>query len=999
MNDRRQGFVDFVYNVNKLNVIFALSSVALVIITIWMVWDDYDREWKDFQREGMRLEVYKTTKELETIKREVDQDALKEIEVEISKVKESIESQRTPYDEALRTLKKLSGKWYKADQDLRFEKAAYDVIKYQFEEAVHRGHENQAEEKKTKLMRMDQAIQDYRLVKESIEADQAEQQKLIDKVDGQKLDLEKQREGLGKEANILRKRISGLEVSFQNQFRNLPLVDFMQPSIKVRQIVLGDLRNDINFIQVPRVDRCTTCHLNIDRKGYEIDPKTGWFLDKNLREYVEQKPEEDRVGLTRVFATHPKLDLYLNSASKHPIDEIGCTTCHLGRDRGITFTNAAHTPSDEIEAERWSRQYGWHKMKYWDDPMLPTRYVEASCAQCHSAAVELPGANRLNRGKHLVKTLGCHGCHKISQPGFQERRKVGPDLRKIASKLDRDWVLKWVRDPKGFRPTTKMPKVFDLPNVSLPEDRAKNTAGIQAIVTYLFEKSERPDYTHLPEKGDKVRGRQLVSKVGCRACHIVGENDELGQKFGLRNYGPNLNHLGSKLSAGWLFSWLKDPRAYFPDTLMPNLRLTDQEAADITAYLLTLRNPDFENRRPADVDVRVRDQLVLSYLSARIPVVQANERLDGMSDLDRDLYLGEKLIARQGCFGCHLISGFEEVTPIGTELTEEGSKDVDKLDFALNPLEIPHTRYDWFYTKLKHPRVFDEGKVKSFDEKLRMPNYGLSNEDAHDITTALMSFNRNFVFPGAMKQLTSKEIEIEKGRTLVYEHNCRGCHIVEQQGAAILQPLVKAYIEEGLGESEAVGFTPPVLNGEGKKVKPHWLFSFLKTPIPIRPWLDVRMPTFELEDQEAIDITTYFSRLEEQVFPYRTFVERNIPSKEVQGGLALFSEEIYNCWTCHQKGNIPPKGDPASWAPDLTMARNRLKPEWIRNWLWDPQKIQPGTKMPTFFGDKTTYLPEDMAKYLPLTKGIKSEDGIIQIPSDVVINSLSDYIIYGLHQK
>jgi hypothetical protein len=37
------------------------------------------------------------------------------------------------------------------------------------------------------------------------------------------------------------------------------------------------------------------------------------------------------------------------------------------------------------------------------------------------------------------------------------------------------------------------------------------------------------------------------------------------------------------------------------------------------------------------------------------------------------------------------------------------------------------------------------------------------------------------------------------------------------------------------------------------------------------------------------------------------------------------------------------------WAPDLALARQRLNPDWIINWLKDPQKLQPGTKMPSFF--------------------------------------------------
>ncbi len=381
-----------------------------------------------------------------------------------------------------------------------------------------------------------------------------------------------------------------------------------------------------------------------------------------------------------------------------------------------------------------------------------------------------------------------------------------------------------------------------------------------------------------------------------------------------------------------------------------------------------------------------------------MPVAQAKSNLEALSDRERDLYLGERMIGRQGCFGCHLIQGFESAQLIGTELTLEGSKDVDKLDFALNPTDIDHTNYDWFFTKIKHPRIFDEGKVKLFDEKLRMPNFGLSDDDAHAITTALLSYSRSFVGSEARKHLSPHDVEIEKGRRIVYERNCRGCHVIEGKGGAIRDVLAKAYVAEGVGEAEAVGFAPPILNGQGSKVQPDWFFRFLKEIDPIRPWLSVRMPTFDFDDQNAIDVVTYFSRLEDQPFPYRTFVEKRLGSGDIRGATQLFSPDIFNCWTCHQKGDINPKGDPASWAPDLTLARERLKPEWIRSWLWDPQKILPGTKMPTFFGDEMAYLPEDMAQYLKLPEGTKPEDGILLVPTDTVIEALTDYMIYGLHQ-
>ena len=54
--------------------------------------------------------------------------------------------------------------------------------------------------------------------------------------------------------------------------------------------------------------------------------------------------------------------------------------------------------------------------------------------------------------------------------------------------------------------------------------------------------------------------------------------------------------------------------------------------------------------------------------------------------------------------------------------------------------------------------------------------------------------------------------------------------------------------------------------------------------------------------------------------------------------------------------------------------------------------------MPTFFGDKMTYLPKEMAAYLKLPEGVKPEDDMLVLPTDVVIQALTDHIIYGLHQ-
>ena len=73
-----------------------------------------------------------------------------------------------------------------------------------------------------------------------------------------------------------------------------------------------------------------------------------------------------------------------------------------------------------------------------------------------------------------------------------------------------------------------------------------------------------------------------------------------------RTHGPNLDGTGSKVSAGWLYSWVRNPKGYWHETRMPNLRLSDKEGADITAYLMSLKNDGFMARPRPPIDPAIR---------------------------------------------------------------------------------------------------------------------------------------------------------------------------------------------------------------------------------------------------------------------------------------------------------------------------------------------------------------------------------------------------------
>ena len=103
--------------------------------------------------------------------------------------------------------------------------------------------------------------------------------------------------------------------------------------------------------------------------------------------------------------------------------------------------------------------------------------------------------------------------------------------------------------------------------------------------------------------GNAEKGQEIFDVVGCRGCHIIEPDpNNLPEDHNLTNllkeHGPNLINLGSKTSAQWVYDWLKDPNEYWHDTRMPNLRLSDEEAKNLTAYLMSFTNPEIEIRHP-----------------------------------------------------------------------------------------------------------------------------------------------------------------------------------------------------------------------------------------------------------------------------------------------------------------------------------------------------------------------------------------------------------------
>jgi cytochrome c2 len=923
----------------KLNVVFALTSIGLLVTFSLMVWADYARDWKRYQKQFTDMEATLTKKQIEEALGKVDAARRAELESKLAQGNQEMAARRSEVKKAEGEVEKLEGEWYRVDQDYRFTKAEIDVARYEYEEAARHGA-GSTPRKKAHLDELETKWQGLRLQLEDVERRRAEARARVAELEKTRREAEKTQTELFAEKTRLEDKLKSIERGVVWFVRNLPILDLANPSLKVNQIMPANLYDDVIFTGTPKVDRCTTCHVGIDKKGYETAPQP--------------------------FATHPDMDTYLRGA--HPIEKIGCTACHQGRGRATGFQAAAHIPSTKEQEKAWGKYTGsdtYHPLHYWDLPMTARGHTESQCQKCHQGVVEVPKAERLNTGTFLLEKYGCYGCHKIK--GWEGLRKLGPDLTKIASKTTDEWIYRWIKEPKAFRPT-QMPQVWDVRIDETAEQKARNDVEANAAVAYLFEKSGRDAYPP-PPAGDLQAGRKTFETVGCLACHRIG-NDRRGidtampdgtvQKgldaAAFRTHGPNLDGTGSKVDAGWLYSWVRDPKGYWHETRMPNLRLTEKEAADVTAYLMSLRHDDFMARPRPALDTKLRDTIVREYLVAQFPTRQADEKLGSMDDHAKTLFLGERTIGRYGCFGCHTITGFEKTSPIGVELTEEGSKLVERLDFGFEHENIPHTLPAWLHLKVKEPRIYDRGKSKKPEELLRMPKFWVSDEEADAIVTAVLSLTKEQIPLAAQKQLSADARYVEKGRRLVRNFNCQGCHQIGEKGgnikAVVASQLEAAGVDSLSIPSVAMALSPPLLYnaaakiGEGSRVQTPWLHDFLKDPSrKIRPWMELRMPTFEFSEDELNTLTRYFAAQDDVTYPYD-------PKPTLDPTMVATGHDLFNKWQCikcHVVAGKLPDQDPSNMAPDLSDVPTRLRADWLSKWLADPGHIQPGTKMPANF--------------------------------------------------
>ncbi len=956
------------WNISLLNKWFAVAAAIWTLSMIWMFIDDNDDEFKYYQSEYYSILKNKTQNEFNALFKEVS-NVKTELEADLDAKRLALDSKQNLIDSINDSIQIIKDKYAKVNIDWKALIVEVDVAKYlvEKEKAEHKYNEVSEAAESFKDLNIKKVA--LKKTKESLEIQMdSYNAKIADLQEEVKLAKQKRDKEL-KRLDLVEKQLNKLDrerMSLANQVadivRDLPIVDFLDPKLKVQQTVVSDVKYDVNFAKVATVDRCVSCHMGIE------DPK---FSTNQEQPYM----------------VHPNLDLIGASSSPHPFSEFGCSSCHSGRSRGTGFTSSVHQPFDAEQKKEWEEQYDWHIMHHWLQPMLPSEYSQAGCFKCHTQQPYLEGAEQLQLGISLIKQNGCNACHHIET--IPKDYNVGPDLTKVYEKFDKDWAFKWIKNPQSFRYNTMMPHFFEQDNNSSPEMIKRNNAEIYAITEYLYKESNFKESSNYDYLGDSKNGEILINAIGCMGCHQIDENvaeyspntDEYEfylSKYGydieqasnhelLNQQGPNLIGLGSKVSAKWLYEWLLNPKNYWDKTRMPNLRLSEQEAQDITAYLMSFKNEEFENQNiPVLNDENFNEELeniALSWLSKSFNYVDAEEKFDDLKAAGQITdYVADKSIRYYGCYTCHNMDGYEDAKPIGAELTYVGSKTLDKFDFG-HIHDIQHTNFSWINQKLANPRIYDRSKVIAPEDKSRMPNFYLTQIEIEAITTALLGLTNIQVEETKLADLDKSELELS-GYKLIRQYNCYGCHEIYDEGGKIAD-TIKENLPEQL-QAEHRNYAPPSLYAEGSKVQSDWLFSYLQEPITIRPNLQVRMPSFNLSDDDWNAIIAAFKDMEDNDLSYESLHIVDKGSKKFRQGYELVSDYGYydldkddwvdafnegsRCYVCHFEGEVPPGkdfaiSDPLVWAPNLALSKERLRPEWIKEWLRNPQHYMEYTKM------------------------------------------------------
>lgn len=612
-------------------------------------------------------------------------------------------------------------------------------------------------------------------------------------------------------------------------------------------------------------------------------------------------------------------------------------------------------------------------------------------------------------GRVLLSELSCHACHAMNESLRQHLHvRQAPILDQVGSRVRPEYLRDYLRNPQEAKPGTLMPDLLaDLPADSREEQ-------IEALVHFLASTGSLLEAAAIAPSVRK--GDELYHKVGCVACH-----DPRRDPSEPLSTSVPLPHPSRKYALPGLAKFLADPLAVRPSGRMPHLNLTEPEARDIASFLLkdvqvqpNLRFayyegdwqelPDFKSLKPVatgwaagfDVNLGRPDHFAIRFEGQiRIDGAEGNYGFFIGSDDGSRLYIdGHEVATNNGIHPfswnrgrAHLSPGVHEIV---VEYFEGGGEQELQIEFegprtprrsleaALVPLESDakktperfvanadlarrgkelfetlgcaacHAMKDTQNRLAGSRRPLVELATRSTEGCLAenasgAPRYHLSESQRASLRQALIKTTAD------VEQPSPRAPESIGQAMLVF--NCHACHQRGELGG--VETARNPWFHSDEPEMGDEGRLPPPLTGVGAKLTPAALRQIFKDGSRDRPYMFTRMPRFGAANLEHLvaELATQ-DRLEIQTStPHVDAPDRRLKSvgRQLVGGQGL------SCIKCHRWGDVKSTGIQAM---SLTVMARRLRPEWFQEYMFNPQRFRPGTRMPAAWPMGQAFFPQ-----------------------------------------
>jgi mono/diheme cytochrome c family protein len=523
----------------------------------------------------------------------------------------------------------------------------------------------------------------------------------------------------------------------------------------------------------------------------------------------------------------------------------------------------------------------------------------------HLPEQELPREakdNVIEQGRFLAEEHSCTACHQPRQDDLVAqglKNRQGPDLSRVGERVLPSWFADWLRDPKKLEAHAVMPRLF----AAGPAGDAEAFAVAAYLTSLSGPLKAAPDRGNANELRTSIaRGERLFITIGCVVCHAPETK-----------VYPLGTHLGSKTTISQLSRFLQNPLDTHPAGRMPNMLLNDREATDLARYLTRESAPKDAQPRPArklaeDAFARVDPRPAERTAFAKLP------------DDKAWLSLGERLTLEKRCNACH------KIEPCGKPFAQ--------------------LRADADFDKIKEPNLQRGGCLAEQPMGADVPQFGFTPDQRRALQAFLTQETS-----GRNSRAPPHDV-----RVALQRFQCLACHQRDGQGGLTSELTDQLRKFESAENAEAV--SPPPLTGTGAKLTTSWLRKVLVEGGRARPWMGLRMPHFgaanvghlpeALAACDGIDDSRAAPAALNSISP--THVEA-----DVNAGKLLVGKKAFGCIGCHDIAGVPSSG---TRGPDLASMNQRVRYDWYRRWLVQPQKMQPGTRMPTVFQEGRTLLDE-----------------------------------------